>query len=84
VCDVLGLRWEYLLEDQVTFLLIVECHAEVFAQIVCVSNSLVARGNLQMSISVLSDVSVETVHEAINTRMIVLGVLIHHAKVHVD
>ena len=49
-----------------------------------VSDSLVARDDLEVVLAKESDVAVETLQEAVNGRLEVLEVLVHEAKVEIE
>lgn len=66
------------------FLLSVKCLSVVTELEVSVGDGLVAAGHLNVILSKEVDVSIETLHEAIDCCLELFEVLIHQAKVQVD
>ena len=79
--QILGVGWHQLLQEFVVLLLVLECHPEVFLQIIGVCNSLVALHHLEVSVSIEGNVAVETVSEAFYGSTKLVTVLVHQAQV---
>jgi len=65
-------------------LLEVQSHPEVTSEVVRMCDGLVAGGDLNVGLTVESDVAVEAVHEAVDRSVVVADVLVHQTEVEVN
>ena len=65
-------------------LLEVQSHPEVASEVVGMCDGLVAGGDLNVGLTVESDVAVEAVHEAVDRSVVVADVLVHQTEVEVN
>ena len=73
-----------LLDNDMALLLILKGNSRILQQVVSMSDGLVARCNLVVSVSVKVYAPIQTVHVAVNSCIQVFAVLVHQAEIQVN